>query len=60
MSAYYGPGSVAADRASALGKVMGLLAIASVFTAAGAVVVDILNLFLALLSLLTAIRGDDR
>jgi modulator of FtsH protease len=38
MSSYYGSGTLAANRGAALGKVMGLLAVASVFTAVGAVV----------------------
>lgn len=38
MNAYYGPPSQAVDRGTALGKVMGLLGVASIFTAVGAVV----------------------
>lgn len=38
MNAYYGSGAVAANRASTLGKVMGLLAVASLFTAIGALI----------------------
>src|ERR1700737_1222849 len=37
MNAFYGSRSAAGDRSSTLAKVMGLLALASVFTAAGAV-----------------------
>src|ERR1700736_523388 len=36
MNAYFGQQTAAAERASNLGKVMGLLAVASVFTAVGA------------------------
>jgi modulator of FtsH protease len=38
MNAFYGSHASAADRSGALGKVMGLLAIASLFTAVGAVI----------------------